>query len=198
MALSVFVFFMASTVVFGGTDRYTIDPTHSTVGFSIRHLFGKVPGKFDKFSGTLTGDVANPAMSSVTATINAAGINTGVAARDEDLRSDNFFDAAKYPAITFESKKVTVKSPTNIIVTGDLAIHGITKSVDIDVELLGSGADPWGGYRASFEGKLTINRKDFGIIYNKVLDTGGTLVGDTVDILLDIEAIKEKALAATH
>jgi len=192
-ALSIAVLLACALTASAAVERYTADVSHSSVGFSIRHFFSKVPGRFGKFTVELSGDKADLSKATVTTTIEAASIDTGNEARDKHLRSADFFDAEKFPTITFTSTSVTVKSPTNIIVSGDLTMRGVTKKVDLDVAILGSGPDAWGGYRAGFQGKTTINRKDFGILWNKVLDTGGAVLGDEVEIVLDIEAVREAA-----
>jgi len=169
---------------------WKIDPNHSSTRFEIRHLFSKVQGDFTQFSGTVEYDPANPTASKVETKIIASSINTNNEHRDADLKSENFFDVTKYPEISFASTKVeTVEK--GLKVTGDLTMHGVTKPVVLDVEILGTGPHPMikGGQVAGFSARTKINRKDFGITWNKTLDSGGTLLGDDVDITLNIEAV---------
>jgi polyisoprenoid-binding protein YceI len=169
---------------------WKIDPNHSSTRFEIRHLFSKVQGDFTQFSGTLEYDPANPTASKLETKIVASSINTNNEHRDTDLKSDNFFDVAKYPEISFTSTKVE-KVEKGLKVTGDLTMHGVTKPVVLDVEILGTGPHPMikGGQVAGFSASTKINRQDFGITWNKTLDSGGTLLGDDVDITLNIEAV---------
>ena len=168
---------------------YKIDPNHSVVGFSIRHLFSKVPGRFNEFEGTAMFDDKNLAASSVEATIKTASIFTNQEKRDNHLRSADFFAADSFPTITFKSTKVTAGENNKFQVEGDLTIRGRTKRVVLDAELLGEGPTPM-GTRAGFEASTTINRKDFGVLWNKTLDQGGTLLGDDVAINISVEAVK--------
>ena len=165
---------------------WTVDQGHSSVGFTIRHIFSNVPGSFDKFSGTIDYDPANPAAGSVKVEIDAASINTKVAKRDDHLRSADFFDVAKYPALTFQSTKVTKGEGNKLSVEGNLTMHGVTKPVTLNATFLGAGP-AMGGQRAGFEATTKIDRKDFGIVWNKTLDTG-TLLGDEVMIAINLEA----------
>jgi polyisoprenoid-binding protein YceI len=168
---------------------YTIDTTHSDVGFSVRHMvFAKVRGHFTKWSADLAFDPANPAKDSVNVTIQVDSIDTREAQRDGHLKSPDFLDAAKYPTITFKSTKVEGSGKT-YNVTGDLTIHGVTKSVPLEVEELGGGKDPWGNQRVAFHAKTKVDRKEFGLVWNQALETGGVLVGETIDIEIDVEAI---------
>lgn len=172
-------------------DTYSLDPNHTTVGFSVRHFFTKVPGKFTKFEGTIQYDGTDLSKSSVTVSIETASIDTEVADRDKHLKSPDFFDAEKYPKITFVSTKVKPTGPNKMQVEGTLTIRGVTKTVTLDVDLLGSGPDAWGGYRAGFEAHTKINRMDYGVAWNRVVEGGGSVLGDDVDINLSIEAIRQ-------
>ena len=169
---------------------WKIDPNHSSTRFEIRHLFSKVQGDFTQFSGTLEYDPANPTASKVETKIVASSINTNNEHRDNDLKSENFFDVTKYPEISFTSTKVE-KVEKGLKVTGDLTTHGVTKPTVLEVEILGTGPHPMikGGQVAGFSAHTKINRQDFGITWNKTLDSGGTLLGDDVDITLNIEAV---------
>jgi polyisoprenoid-binding protein YceI len=180
-----------SAPVAEAADTYTIDPGHSNLGFTIRHFFSKVPGSFTKYEGTLIYDTQDLAKSSVNVTIESASIDTRHPDRDKDLRSANFFDVEKFPKITFTSTKVTPAGANKAKVEGTLTIKGVSKPVTLDVDLLGAGPDAWGGYRGGFEARTKINRQDYGVSWNKVLEGGGTVLGDDVDIVLNVEAIKQ-------
>src|SRR5262245_47456246 len=159
-------------------DNYSIDPGHSNIGFTIRHFFSKVPGAFTKYEGTLVYDTQDMSKSSVNVTIDAASIDTRHPDRDKDLRSPNFFEVEKFPKITFTSTKVTAAGANKAKVEGTLTIKGVSKPVTLDVDLLGTGPDAWGGYRGGFEARTRINRQDYGVSWNKVLEGGGTVLGD--------------------
>ena len=171
-------------------ETYTIDKDHSNVSFTIRHLVSKVTGNFDDFSGTINFDDKSPTKGGADVDIKTASIDTRVDKRNEHLKSPDFFDVAKYPDMTFKTTKVT-GSAKKLKVTGDLTLHGVTKPVTLDAEFGGTTKDPWGNTRVGFSGKTKINRKDFGLTWNKAIETGGLMVGDDVDITLDIEAIKK-------
>ena len=173
-------------------DTYTIDKTHSDVSFQIRHFASKVRGRFTDFEGTILTDTSKPETSSVVFTIKAASIDTGNADRDNHLRSPDFFDAAKYPEITFKSAKITPTGKDKFDVAGKLTIRGVTKDVTIPVVYLGSVKDPGGNERASFELATKLNRKDYGINWNKALDQGGFMLGDDVDVTIALETVKKK------
>lgn len=170
-------------------ETYEIDASHSQVGFRIRHLVGKVPGRFTKFSGTVEYTSDKPKSWKVEATIDPASINTDNEKRDGHLKSADFFDVEKFPTMTFKSTKVTNIKDDTAKLHGDLTMHGVTKPVVLDLEVSGTTKDPWGNIRAGFSATGTINRKDFGIVWNKALDTGGVMLGDDVAITLDIEAV---------
>jgi polyisoprenoid-binding protein YceI len=172
-------------------DTYKLDPAHTNVGFTVRHFFSKVPGRFTKFDGTIAYDDKDITQSKVDVSIDTASIDTAVPDRDKHLRSPDFFDAEKYPKITFTSTKVKPNGNNKIQIEGNLTIRGVTKPVVLDVDALGAGPDAWGGYRAGFEAHTKINRQDFGVSWNKVLEGGGTMLSDDVDIVISIEAIKQ-------
>ena len=174
---------------------WNIDPDHSSVGFSIRHLMvSNVKGNFDRFSGTVDLDDKNITASKVTATIDASSIDTRVQKRDDHLRSPDFFDVAKYPEISFVSKRWSRAANGKLKVSGDLTMHGVTRTVVLDVAPFSKETrDPWGNTRRGTTAKTTINRKDFGIDWNKSLDTGGLMIGDQVEITLEIEMTLSKA-----
>ena len=169
-----------------------IDHDHSAVSFRVRHLFTKVTGNFRKFDGTVDFDPKNIAASKVSATIDAASIDTNVKGRDDDLRSKRFFDVEKFPTLTFKSTSVKDVSGNTMKVVGLLTMHGVEKEVTLAAEHLGTGKDPWGNVRSSFHAETKVNRKDFGMTWNEAIEAGGVLVGDEIDIMLDIEALPEK------
>lgn|SRR5690606_11629856 len=174
---------------------YVIDPSHTSVGFTVRHLMvSKVRGSFEKVSGTVKYDPNEPEKIVIDATIDAASINTGEAKRDEHLRSPDFFDVAKHPTLTFKSKKAKVLGKGKLEVIGDLTIRGVTKEVTLQVEGLDQEIkDPWGNVRRGATATTRINRKDFGLAWNQVLETGGVVVGEDVDIQIDVELIRQAA-----
>ncbi|HVA74280.1 MAG TPA: YceI family protein [Acidimicrobiales bacterium] len=167
---------------------WNIDPVHSEVGFVVRHVMvSKVKGVFSKFEGAITVD-EDPLKSKVEATIDASSIDTREAQRDAHLRSSDFFDVETHPEIRFVSTSVA-RAGDDFKVTGDLTIHGVTRPVDLALELNGVGPDPWGGLRAGFSATTEISRADFGIVFNIPLDGGGVVVGDKIKIYLEIEAV---------
>jgi polyisoprenoid-binding protein YceI len=173
-------------------ESYSIDPAHSAVGFSIRHLFSKVPGRFTKFEGKIVVDREDWPKSSVQVTIDAASIDTNEPKRDQHLRSADFFDAAKFPKITFQSTAVKQTVPNKLQVVGNLTIKGVTKPVTLDVDVLGFGPGYGGGIRGGFEAHTKINRQDFGVAWNDVIEGGGAVLGDEVEISINVEAAQEK------
>ena len=169
---------------------WTIDTTHASVGFSVRHMMlAKVRGHFTKWEGKIELDDANPAASSVEASIDVASIDTREAQRDGHLRSADFFDAEKYPKISFRSTKIEPKGD-GYQLTGDLSMHGVTKPVRLEVENLGGGKDPWGKQRVAFAAKGQIDRREFGLVWNQALETGGVLVGEKIDVEIEVQAVK--------
>ncbi len=172
-------------------QSYTIDPAHSAVAFKIRHLFSRVPGRFTKFEGKIALDPADLTKGSVEVTIDAASIDTNEPARDKHLRSDAFFDVEHHPRIAFRSSKVGQVAPNKLQVDGDLTIRGTTKPVTLDVDVLGFGPGYGGGYRGGFEARTKINRQDFGVKWNDVVEGGGYVLGDDVEITLNVEAVRE-------
>lgn len=181
--------FASATAATAAPATWTIDPVHSTVGFSIRHFFSKVPGNFTKFSGTVVYDPDKPAASSTTVEIETASINTENEKRDGHLRSEDFFFAEQYPTIKFVSTKVTPTGEGKLSVEGNLTMRGVTKPVTLAVSYLGSGPTSNGEMRAGFEAATKVNRKDFNILWNRTLDQGGTLLGDDVDIKIGVEGV---------
>lgn len=174
------------------TIKLSIDPQHSSVGFKVRHLFTKVAGQFRAFEGTIDFDPKNLVASKVAVTIQAASLDTNVEARDKDLRSKRFFDVEKYPALTFASTGITQGAGDRGTIKGVLSMHGVSREVVLDAQYLGSAKDPWGNQRFGFHGETKINRKDFGMAWNEAIEAGGVLVGDEVEISLDVEAVPAK------
>jgi len=175
-------------------DSFVVDKNHSEATFQVRHLVSRVSGKFDDFTGSISVDQANPAASSVEFTIKTPSIDTGVTDRDKHLRSADFFDAEKYPEISFKSTSIKPSGRKDVYdVTGTFTMHGVTKTITLPVEFLGFVKDPRGNQRAGFTAHTTLNRKDYGINWNRALDAGGTLLSDDVDITVNIEAAKSAA-----
>ena len=173
------------------TGTYAIDPTHSRIGFVARHaMVTKVRGSFNEFDGTGYFDADDPAGSHLELRIKTASIDTRNADRDAHLRSNDFFDMETYPEITFTSTSVEQVGADDYRVTGDLTIKGITKPVTVDLEYTGSATDPFGNQRIGFEGKTTINRKDWGVTWNAALEAGGVLVSEKVTLEFEVSAVR--------
>ncbi|HUK87234.1 MAG TPA: YceI family protein [Terriglobales bacterium] len=175
------------------TATWTIDPAHSTAAFTVRHMMiNNVRGEFSKTTGTLQLDPKDITKSTVEASIDAATVNTRVEARDADLRSANFFDVAKYPILSFKSTKVEQVAPGKLRVTGDLTMHGVTRPVVLDVDGPSPAIkDPWGNTRIGLSASTKINRKDWGLMYNKLLESGGMVVSEEVAIDLELEFVQK-------
>lgn len=174
---------------------YDVDASHSNVDFKIRHMMSKVNGNFGKFSGTFSFDAKKPEASKGVFTVEAASINTNNEKRDGHLKGEDFFNIGKFPTLTFTTTGFK-KAGKGFAMTGDLTLLGVTKPVTFNVEYLGAGKDPWGNSKAGFSATGKINRKDFGMVWNKALDAGGVLLGDEVEIALNIEAAEKAAAAA--
>ena len=174
-------------------SNWQIDPAHSSAQFSVRHMaISTVRGAFSKVTGSVVFDDKDVSKSTVEVTIDANSVDTRVPDRDNDLRSEKFFDVVHYPSITFKSKRVEQAAPGKLKVTGDLTIRGTTKEVVLDVE--GPTApmkDPWGNTRNAATATTKINRQDFGVKWNATLDNGGVVVGDDVSIVIDVELVKK-------
>jgi polyisoprenoid-binding protein YceI len=175
------------------TATWEADPAHSQVGFAIRHMMiATVRGTFNAFTAAATGDPAKPTEATIVATIQAASIDTGNEKRDGHLKTADFLDVEKHPTITFKSKKIESAGAGKAKVTGDLTLHGVTKEVVLDVEGPTQVVkDPMGNTKAGAHATTKINRKDFGIVWNKTMDGGGLMVGDEVTITIDVEAVKK-------
>lgn len=169
-------------------EVYDIDTSHSSANFKVRHFFTQVSGRFTQFTGTLWYDAEKPEASRIEITIQTASINTDNERRDNHLRSADFFDVEKFPQITFKSTKIEPAGEANRYrVTGDFSMHGVTKPVTVAVELLGFGETPGMGKRGGFAVQGTLDRREFGITWNKTLDTGGVMLGDEVQVDFPIE-----------
>lgn len=192
---SILVTFLLAVVLSGPafSAAYDIDASHSSVMFKVKHLaISTVTGRFDKFSGTFHYDPKDTGAWKVEAKIEAASINTGIDKRDDHLRSADFFAVDTHAELAFVSKEVMDIQDDRFKVSGDLTLHGVTKSVVLNVEVGGTVKDPWGNERAAFTAETKINRKDFGLTWSKALETGGLVVGEDVKIILEIEGIQKK------
>ena len=174
---------------------YSIDPDHTSVSFKIHHLLSYVEGRFRKFEGSFVYDPDKPESWKAQAAIQTASIDTNVEPRDKHLRSADFFDVEKYPAITFVSTGVSDATATSAMLHGVLTIHGVQKPVTLDLQIHGVAKDPWGNVRAAFTATAAIDRKDFGLLWNKALETGKFLVGDEVMITLEVEGLLKEPVA---
>jgi len=173
------------------TTTWTLDPAHTLVEFAAKHLMiTTVKGRFTDVSGTIHMDETDPSASSVEAVIKAASIDTRTDQRDAHLKSADFLEVERFPEITFRSTKLERVGDAHYRVTGDLTIHGITKPVVLDVSDEGRTKDPWGGERAGFSATTRIDRRDFGLTWNQVVESGGVLVGNEIRITLEVEATK--------
>lgn len=176
---------------------WQIDKSHSSVHFSVRHMMiSNVRGEFEQFSGAINLDENDPTNTTVNVQIETASINTREQRRDEHLRSADFFDAEKYPHMTFVSKHVKQTGENTARLVGDLTIKDITREVSLDVEFVGQGKNPWGVTVAGFNARGKLNRKDFGLTWNVALETGGVLVGDDININIELELAKEEVAQA--
>ncbi|MBI2215069.1 MAG: YceI family protein [Acidobacteria bacterium] len=173
-------------------DVYFVDNDHSTVSFKVRHLVANVPGRFLDYSANLALEPADLTKSTVEFTVHAASINTDNADRDKHLRSEDFFFVEKYPTLSFKSEKIVKRSADTFDVTGTLTMRGVAKKITVPVEFGGYLKDPWGNEKAGFSTDFTVNRKDFGINWNKALDQGGLVLGEDVKISLSLELNKKK------
>ena len=182
------------------TTTWQIDATHSAVEFAVKHMmFTTVRGRFKDVKGTIEVDEQNPSRSTVNVEIAAASLDTGVADRDAHLRSADFFDVEKFPTLTFRSKRIDgapKKDGDTFTITGDLTIRGVTKEVTLEAQYEGTGKDPWGGTRVGARATTKIDRRDWGLVWNQALETGGILVANDLRIELEIQAVKAVPVAA--
>lgn len=173
--------------------NWQIDPAHTEILFSVRHMMiSKVRGRFEKFSGEIDFNEETPAQSSVRVEIQAGSINTREAQRDEHLRSADFLDVENYPTITFTSTRIEKIDDSHGRIYGDLTIRGVTNEVVLDTEYTGQARSPWGTTSAGFSATTSFNRKDWGLEWNQPLETGGILVGDKVEVAIELELIKQE------
>jgi polyisoprenoid-binding protein YceI len=172
-------------------SKWNIDPTHSSLQFSVRHMvITKVRGAFKGFTGSLElEDSRDQALAKVDVVVDAASIDTSEPKRDEHLRSQDFLNVAAHPTLSFQSRSIERKG-NRYQLNGDLTIHGVTRPVTLDAEFQGQGKDPWGGERVAFSAKTSINREDFGLTWNQVLEAGGVLVGTKIEIDVEVQAVK--------
>jgi polyisoprenoid-binding protein YceI len=193
LALTAVVLFAAGTTgVTQAADTFNIDKTHSSILFAVKHMvISKVKGEFDEYSGSIQYDEADVTKSSVEVTIKTASIDTKDEKRDGHLKSPDFFDAEKYPEITFKSKYIE-KSKDGFVAVGDFTMHGVTKEIKIPFEITGVITDPWGNTRMGVSAELTLDRQDYGVSWSQKMDAGGLVVGDDVEIEIEVEAVKAK------
>ncbi len=178
------------------TTPWDIDVAHSAVHFHVRHMvISKVHGRFARWSGSIALDEQDLTRSSVDVRIDAASIDTQVADRDTHVRSADFLDVARYPEITFRSKRLE-RHGDGYRVVGDLALHGVVREVALEADFAGTAKDPWGHERAGFSARASLDRREFGLVWNAALETGGVLVGEKVEIAIELEAVKKVAAVA--
>ena len=188
--LALAFFCLVAAAAAARAETWNIDPAHTTVEFSVRHMMiSNVKGQFEKVSGTIAANGNDLNSVQISAIIDATSINTRVEKRDAHLKSAAFLDVDKYPTITFKSTKVEPEAPNKWKVTGDLTLHGVTKPVVLEVETAAAIKDPTGKTRVGASATTEIDRKDFGVVWNKPLETGGVLVGDEVSIAIEVEAV---------
>jgi polyisoprenoid-binding protein YceI len=179
---------MSTTTTTLSTGTWTIDPAHTEIGFSVRHLMSKVRGSFKQFEGSVTTG-ENLADTAVRVSVDLSSIDTGNADRDNHLRSGDFFEVETNPTMTFESTDVLEKGDNRVVLVGDLTIKGVTRRIELDTELFDEGADPWGGTRFGAEGTTEISRKDFGIDFNIPVSGDKVMIGDKVTITITAQAV---------
>lgn len=183
---------LSASAVSAAPQTFVVDKVHSEAGFKVRHLLSKTAGRFTDFDGRIQFDPARLESSSVEFHIRATSVDTDVEDRDKHLRSADFFDVANHPEIVFRSESIRSAGKDRYDVTGTLSIRGNEKRITLPVTYYGQTRDPWGNERAGFSTAVTLNRKDFGMVWNKALDQGGFVLGDEVWVTLEIEAIKDK------
>ncbi|RFU69836.1 YceI family protein [Bacillus sp. V59.32b] len=172
--------------------KWVVDAAHSSIDFSVKHMMvAKTKGTFQKFDAAVEADPADLTTANIEFTIDVSSIDTRNGDRDAHLRSADFFDIEKYPSLTFKSTKIVKTSEDEYDVTGDLTMHGVTRSETFAITFEGQGTNPWGAEVAGFSGKGTINRSDYDLTYNAALETGGVLIGDKITVSLEIEASRE-------
>jgi len=191
-AIAIAIAIVVALPVLAHADTWQIDSSHTSVEFTVRHMMiSNVKGQFQKTTGTITANGNDPASAKIDVTIDASSVDTRVERRDAHLKSPDFLDVAKFPTITFKSTKVEAAGPNKWTMIGDLTIHGVTRPVVLDVEGSGSPIQVMGHTRAGASATTKIKRSDFGLTWNKALETGGVLVGDDIAISIDLEAVKQ-------
>ena len=178
------------------TQTFAIDADHSEVGFSVRHMLSRTRGRFAKFGGTIHLDREKPELSSVTFEVDAASIDTRNNDRDAHLRSGDFFEVEKHPVVRFTSTRVSKLDEQHYQVEGTFELRGVLKPMALEVSYLGVATDPWGNERAGFAAKASLDRRDYGLVWNAALEAGGVLVGEKVEISIELEAVKKVAAVA--
>lgn len=191
---------VAGTLLIAGpaaaADTFLVDKVHSDVSYQVRHILTKSRGRFTDFEGTFSLDTAKPEASTAAFAIKVASVDSGDVKRDAHLKSEDFFWAEKNAEITFKSTSIKSTGKDKYDVTGSFTMRGVTKVITLPVTFLGYGKDPWGNEKAGFETQVTLNRKDYGIVWNKALDTGGAILGDEVTVSINLELNKKKEPAA--
>ena len=183
-----------STTIESAVQTFTIDPSHSRLAFAVRHLgFSRVRGSFEQFEGTLRMAGGDLSTLEADASIDASSITTGDATRDNHLRTADFFLVEEHPEITFKSTGVKNVSGKRFTLVGEFTLRGVTKTIELEGEYLGSGKDPWGNTKIAFEASTAVNRKEYGLSWNAALESGGFLVGDNVELTLEIQAAQQQA-----
>jgi polyisoprenoid-binding protein YceI len=187
---------IAATLLLGSfahaAETYKVDPLHTSVSFSVRHLgINNVKGKFKEFEGALM--LEGDTLKEASGTIQVKSVDTGAEKRDNHLRTADFFDAAKYPTITFKTKRVEKDGSRQLVLIADFTMRGVTKELRLPAKMSKPTKDPWGGVRVGLEAKTKLNRKDYGINYNELLETGAMAVGEEVELEINTEAVKESA-----
>ena len=185
------------TITDSAVKTYAIDPSHSRLGFVVRHMgFSKVRGSFEVFEGRVRMQPGDLSTLAAEATAQTQSITTNEAKRDEHLRSADFFEVETYPTLTFRSTGVKDVSGNTFTLVGDLTMHGVTHTIELQGQYLGEGQDPWGGTRVAFEAEAKLNRKDYGLSWNTVLEAGGVLVSEEVQIVLEVQAVEQQGEGA--
>ncbi|GAC1541553.1 MAG: YceI family protein [Myxococcales bacterium] len=174
-------------------ETWNIDTAHSQITFTVRHMvFAKVRGRFGKWTGALQLDPRQLGTSQVEVKIDAASIDTSEAQRDAHLKSPDFLDVARFPELTFKSRRVELQGKDKARITGDLSLHGVTREVALEAEVSGRGKDPWGNERIGFSATTAVDRTDFGLKWNQALEAGGLLVGTKIDIEIELQTLQQK------
>ncbi|MGE7183742.1 YceI family protein [Peribacillus sp. NPDC006672] len=172
--------------------KWTVDPTHSSIEFSVKHMMiAKVKGRFNKFEAIISANPSDLTTADINFTVDVASIDTRNADRDNHLRSADFFDVEKNPTLSFKSTKIAKTDDDEYDVTGNVTLNGITQEETFAITFEGQGKDPWGNEKAGFSGKGKIKRSDYGLTYNAALETGGVLIGDQINLTIEIELAKE-------